>query len=174
MRKTGTLLLLLLALMAGPVGGANEATPAADDPRMVFESKTELFVSDTAESIAFYEVLGITLVHSKPTGYTTLRSGSMVIALSPLPWWLPIHWLGFLRYPPLGTEIVLYTRQLERTRAALEQAGYSPGEIAVQAWGDRDFRITDPDGYYIRVSEGAAVPLVQSLTGRAAGLQKSE
>ncbi|MBW2293750.1 MAG: hypothetical protein JRG94_15770, partial [Deltaproteobacteria bacterium] len=60
------------------------------------------------------------------------------------------------------------------SRAALLEAGYAPGEIVLQAWGDRDFRITDPDGYYIRVSEGVAVPLVQSLTGRAAGLQKSE
>ncbi|MBW2416395.1 MAG: glyoxalase [Deltaproteobacteria bacterium] len=125
---------------------------------MVVESKVELFVADTVESAKFYAILGIVVVHAKPSGYTTLRSESTVIALSPVPWWLPLRWLGFLRYPPIGTEIVLYTAQLEQARAAFERAGYSPGEIAVQPWGDRDFRITDPDGYYIRVSEGVAVP----------------
>ncbi|MBW2243501.1 MAG: hypothetical protein JRH01_16080 [Deltaproteobacteria bacterium] len=150
--------MLLVTLMAGSVAMAGEASHAGDASRVVVESKIELFVSDSSASVAFYEVLGIALAHEKSSGYITLRSESTVIALSPLPWWLPLHWLGFLRYPPLGTEIVLYTAQLEHTRAALVRAGYSPGEIAVQAWGDRDFRITDPDGYYVRVSEGVAVP----------------
>jgi hypothetical protein len=43
-----------------------------------------------------------------------------------------------------------------RHRAA-RASGYSPGEIALQAWGDRDFRVTDSDGYYIRVSQGRAI-----------------
>jgi hypothetical protein len=30
--------------------------------------------------------------------------------------------------------------------------------VVLQAWGDRDFRLTDPDGYYVRMSEGQAVP----------------
>ena len=153
MRRTGIMALLLVTLAAGPVAPAEEA------PRMVIESKFELFVSDPAESTAFYALLGIAEARAKPSGYTTLRSGSTVIALSPIPWWLPVHWLGFLRYPPIGTEIVLYTAQLEPLRASLDRAGYSPGPIELQAWGDRDFRITDPDGYYIRVSEGVAVPV---------------
>ena len=124
---------------------------------MIGESKFELFVSDPAKSATFYAVLGFAVAHAKSDGYTTLRSGSTVIALSPVPWWLPVHWIGFLRYPPIGTEIVLYTDHLEQARAALEQAGYSPGRIVLRPWGDRDFRITDPDGYYIRVSEGEAV-----------------
>jgi len=142
---------------------AAPAIATEDPPSVVLESKFELFVSDPVESANFYAVLGLAVVHAKPYGYTTLRSGSTVIALSPVPWWLPIHWLGFLRYPPIGTEIVLYTNQLEQKRASFEGAGYSPGEIAVQSWGDRDFRVTDPDGYYIRVSEGYAVPVSNGL-----------
>ncbi|MBW2726573.1 MAG: hypothetical protein JRE71_19505 [Deltaproteobacteria bacterium] len=168
MRRTETLALLLITITVTPVAAGEDA------PQLIAESKFEFFVSDPDESAAFYAALGIAVVHRKASGYTTLRSGTTVIALSPVPWWLPVSWLGFLRYPPIGTEIVLYTTQLERSRAALLEAGYAPGEIVLQAWGDRDFRITDPDGYYIRVSEGVAVPLVQSLTGRAAGLQKSE
>jgi catechol 2,3-dioxygenase-like lactoylglutathione lyase family enzyme len=125
---------------------------------MIIESKFELFVTDPDKSAEFYATLGIPVVDRKSSGYITLRSGPTVIALSPIPWWLPVGWLGFLRSPPIGTEIVLYTAQLERSRTALSKAGYSPGQIALQAWGDRDFRITDPGGYYVRVSEGIAVP----------------
>jgi lactoylglutathione lyase len=125
---------------------------------MILESKFELFVTDADKSAEFYTILGIAVADRKSSGYITLRSGPVVIALSPTPWWLPVGWLGFLRYPPIGTEIVLYTAQLERARTALSKAGYSPGEIVLQDWGDRDFRITDPDGYYVRVSEGNAVP----------------
>lgn len=140
----------LLVLMAGLA----VATSGAE----IIDSKFELFVSDPAESVAFYALLGFDVVHEQPSGYTTLRSGSTVVALSPLPWWLPVHWFGFLRYPPLGTEIVLYVSDLEESRGALERAGHAPGAIDLQAWGDRDFRTTDPDGYYVRVSEGSAVP----------------
>jgi lactoylglutathione lyase len=146
-------LLLVLQAMGPAATAAEHSLPA------ITESKFELFVSDPVESAAFYEVLGFVVAHAKPYGYTTLRAGSTVIALSPKPWWLPVHWLGFLRYPPIGTEIVLYMNRLDQTRAAFAREGYAPGEISVQPWGDRDFRITDPDGYYIRVSEGVAVPI---------------
>lgn len=124
----------------------------------VVDAKFELFVADAAASTAFYETLGFEVFHRKADGYTTLRSGSTVVALSPLPGWLPLWLLGFLRRPPLGTELVFYTDALEAARAALVDAGYDPGLIALQSWGDRDFRITDPDGYYVRVSEGRALP----------------
>lgn len=146
------LALALVTTTAASIAVADRAMP-------VRESKFELFVRDAAASSAFYARLGFSVVHAKADGYTTLKSGSTVIALSPLPSWLPMHWIGFLRYPPLGTEIVLYVTNLETSRATLEQAGYSPGEIVLQSWGDRDFRITEPDGYYLRISEGTAVPL---------------
>ena len=122
------------------------------------DAKLELFVSDAARSVAFYRLLDFEIAHQKEDGYTTLRRGGLVLALSPLPSWLPVHWLGFLRYPPLGTELVSYVPDLEASRLRFAEAGADPGEIALQPWGDRDFRLTDPDGYYVRVSEGKALP----------------
>ncbi len=124
----------------------------------VIDSKFELFVTDASESVRFYETLGFSLAHAKPDGYSTLRSGNTVVALSPVPGWLPLRLVGFLRRPPIGTEIVLYTDHLEQLRETMVAAGYAPGPIALQSWGDRDFRLTDPDGYYVRMSEGRAVP----------------
>lgn len=140
--------MLTLAVLGAVDGGSLQ----------VRASKFELFVSDPADSIAFYSVLGFGVLHAKPDGYTTLENGPAVISLSPLPWWLPARWLGFLRSPPIGTEIVLYASDLEQARASLDQAGYAPGAIVVQSWGDRDFRVTDPDGYYLRISEGPSGP----------------
>jgi lactoylglutathione lyase len=124
----------------------------------VIDSKFELFVTDVSDSIRFYEVLGFSIAHAKPDGYSTLRSGSTVVALSPVPWWLPLRLVAFLRYPPIGTEIVLYTNRLDQLREEIIAAGYAPGPVTLQPWGDRDFRLTDPDGYYVRISDGRAVP----------------
>lgn len=140
------------------LGAVGTVAFADGEVATVRESKFELFVHDPARSVAFYAQLGFRLAHAKDDGYSTLESGSTVIAVAPLPWWLPLHWLGFLRSPPLGTEIVLYASDVEKLRAALEEAGYAPTPIVLQSWGNRDFRITDPDGYYVRVSEGTAVP----------------
>lgn len=146
-----------LALMLGgpAVGGAEIGTEIGAD---ILDSKFELFVTDAAESIRFYEVVGFSVVHAKPDGYSTIRSGRTVMALSPVPWWLPLRVVGVLRHPPIGTEIVLYTGRLDDLRERLVAAGHSPSPVVLQPWGDRDFRITDPDGYYVRLSEGAAVP----------------
>ncbi len=149
MRASGTALLCLALLSLGAELGAAPT---------ISESKFELFVTDVEESVHFYTTLGFEIAQQKADGYTTLESGSTVVALSPVPRWLPLRWLGFLRLPPLGTEIVLYSNRLEELRSALEAAGYAPGAITRQPWGDRDFRVTDHDGYYLRVSEGRAVP----------------
>jgi catechol 2,3-dioxygenase-like lactoylglutathione lyase family enzyme len=152
-RLTPSALFLLLA------GNASFADPPVAP---LIESKLELFVHDAEASTAFYATLGFVVSHQKDGGYTTLSAGSTVIALSPMPWWLPTHWLGGLRYPPTGTEIVLYFAELDGMHEALANAGHAPGEITLQPWGDRDFRVRDPDGYYVRVSQGTAVPTTES------------
>lgn len=147
----GTLLPVLGVLLLS-------APAATADPSSVVDAKFELFVTDPEESARFYQLLGFEVAHRKEGGYTTLRTGRVVVALSPVPSWLPLRWVGFLRHPPIGTEIVFYTRRLEELRAELEGAGHEPGDVVRQPWGDLDFRVRDPDGYYVRVSEGTALP----------------
>lgn len=144
-------------MVLGACLAAAEASRSIADAEVV-EAKFELFVTDVAASVRFYGVMGFELAHAKADGYSTLRSGATVVALSPVPWWLPLRVVGLLRRPPIGTELVFYTAHLEEMRQRLIAAGYAPGEIQLQPWGDRDFRLTDPDGYYIRLSEGGAVP----------------
>ncbi len=113
-------------------------------------------MADPDESICFYACLGFEVFEQKPDGYTTLINGPAVVALSPVSMWPPGWWLGFLRQPPIGTEIVFYSERLEELREALEGGGYAPGPIRLQPWGNLDFRVRDPDGYYVRISEGRA------------------
>jgi hypothetical protein len=96
------------------------ASTAAAEP-LPMRSKFELFVFDPEPSTKFYEALGFRVIERKLGGYTTLRSGPVVIS---------------------------------KERDTLLQAGYAPGTIEKQPWGIRDFRIFDPEGYYVRVSEG--------------------
>ena len=45
-----------------------------------------------------------------------------------------------------------------RGRGQLVEAGHFPGAVELQSWGNRDFRVRDLDGHYIRISKGIAVP----------------
>jgi catechol 2,3-dioxygenase-like lactoylglutathione lyase family enzyme len=125
------------------------------------ESKFELATTDPSRDTAFYSQLGFRVVAKTSNGYVTLKSGPVVIALSPVA---KINSrdtasLSKLRRPPIGVEIVLYTTEnLEEKRARLKSLGLKPTDIRLQPWGVRDFRITDPGGYYIRISEGHAIP----------------
>ncbi|HKJ24124.1 MAG TPA: VOC family protein [Myxococcota bacterium] len=147
-----------MAALPLALGLALGAAPGA--ARAEWRAKFELFVDDVEASTRFYETLGFRVAHVKPSDrYTTMERDGVVVALSPLPRWLPpLRWLGFLRLPPLGTEIVLYPDDLETLRASLVRAGYSPGEVRLQPWGQRDFRLRDPSGYYVRLSEGGPIP----------------
>ncbi|MFP6580691.1 MAG: hypothetical protein VCC02_12955, partial [Myxococcota bacterium] len=90
-----------------------QAAPVMSQKLYVTESKFELFVTGVEQTIRFYEALGFQIAHVKPDGYTTMRSNSTIVALSPVTSWLPLRWLSVLRNPPLGTEIVLYIARLD-------------------------------------------------------------
>ena len=50
-------------------------------------------------------------------------------------------------------EIVLEVEDLDEAYAGFERAGERVAEpIRTQPWGLRDFRLVDPDGYYLRVT----------------------
>jgi lactoylglutathione lyase len=125
------------------------------------ESKFELATTDPYRDTAFYSKLGFSVVAKTSYGYVSLKSGPVVIALSPVAR-IDSHdtaSLSKVRQPPVGVEIVLYTTEnLEEKHARLMSLGLKPTDIRLQPWGVRDFRITDPGGYYIRISEGHAVP----------------
>ena len=57
------------------------------------------------------------------------------------------------REPPTGVEIVLEVDYLHAERDRLRHAGWPIVEdIMRRPWGLQDFRVLDPDGYYLRIT----------------------
>ena len=116
--------------------------------------RLELFVDDIARSRGFYEtVLGFAPSGEPGGGYVAMTKGSVTLSLNDraqLPSDHPVQALGGERLGR-GVEIVLDVDDVEADFA--QAKSLQPGcSLAMQPWGLRDFRVIDPDGYYIRVS----------------------
>jgi lactoylglutathione lyase len=161
--RLALLALLSLAILAPAVSAQQAGSSPNQTPfeSPYVESKFELATTDPIRDTAFYAKLGFSVVAKTSYGYVTLKSGPVVIALSPVAGTDSRDTASFSKYrrPPVGVEIVLYTTEnLEAMHARLTSLGLKPTEIRLQPWGVRDFRLTDPGGYYIRISEGHAIP----------------
>jgi lactoylglutathione lyase len=120
--------------------------------------RIELFVDDLDTSIGFYAALGFA-VERREHDYASLRWGDAVIGLGPIAKLPPSGpGPGFTRerlagVRGAGTEIVLEVDDLDVALAAVHAAGHALAEEPTdRPWGLRDFRLADPDGYYIRIT----------------------
>ena len=124
--------------------------------------RLELFVADVDESIRFYVgALGFA-VERHEAGYAHLRRGDAELGLGSatmLPPDGPAP--GFTRESVArargaGVEIVLEVEDLSAVAERVQEAGYPLVEpLLDRPWGLRDFRLVDPDGYYLRVTTPA-------------------
>jgi lactoylglutathione lyase len=125
----------------------------------------ELFVDDLDASVAFYgDVLGFR-VERRDEGYVSMRRGTVVLGLGPVAK-LPARGAGpgFTRErlatgKGAGVEIVLELDDVEQARALHEHCRSRAAVVEplqFRPWGLHDFRIVDPDGYYLRVTHGDA------------------
>lgn len=117
--------------------------------------RIEIFVHDIDRSVDFYErVLGFTRETASPD-YVAIRHGAALIgigAMSHLSAGHPLKSSAGER-SGLGVEIVLEVDDVEVAFVAARTTGHpllSP--LQDRPWGQRDFRLADPDGYYIRVT----------------------
>jgi catechol 2,3-dioxygenase-like lactoylglutathione lyase family enzyme len=127
--------------------------------------RLELFVDDLDTSIAFYTgVLGFAVDRRGPD-YVSVRRGAVVLGLGPVAK-LPARGSGpgFTRQRVAagrgaGVEIVLEVDDLAQVTALHEHCrarGVVAEALRPRPWGLHDFRITDPDGYYVRITHGDA------------------
>ena len=117
--------------------------------------RIELFVADIERSAEFYaQALGFTR-ESSGDGYIAMRRGAAVLGLGlarNLPAAHPLRARDRDRHG-IGVEIVLEVDDVDAALAAVERAGYPVlVPLAGRPWGLRDFRLVDPDGYYLRVT----------------------
>jgi catechol 2,3-dioxygenase-like lactoylglutathione lyase family enzyme len=119
--------------------------------------RLELFVTDIDKSIDFYtNVLGFERMKGEPT-YVPVRSGSAIIGLGPAAGLPKQH-----HFNPevqkarrgLGTEIALEVDDVQGLFEKVASSGYKRilSPLRKQSWGLTNFRIADPDGYYLRIT----------------------
>lgn len=153
--KTVLSVLALLSLFptANPAQGADE--PASQPRGMTL--RLELFVTDLDKSLDFYtNVLGFERMKGGPT-YAPVRSGAVVIGLGRvkgLPKQHPFNPEVQTDRKGLGAEIVLEVDDVAAFFKKVEATGYKniASPLRKQLWGLTDFRIIDPDGYYLRIT----------------------
>jgi lactoylglutathione lyase len=124
--------------------------------------RLELFALDMEASIAFYtRVLTFELVRHEPGDYASLRLGGVVLGIGSVGK-LPEEGVYFGRdiatlRRGLGVEIVIEVDDVEGCHERVAASGHPILEpLRDRQWGLRDFRISDPDGYYLRVTSRAA------------------
>jgi lactoylglutathione lyase len=123
--------------------------------------RLELFVEDMGESVSFYRrVLGFQVVREERGDYASLRSGDILLGIGPISR-LPEREGYFTRgiasqRRGLGVEIVMEVDDLTAAHRRVLDSGHPVFEPPQQRpWGLWDFRIVDPDGYYLRVTSRA-------------------
>lgn len=123
--------------------------------------RLELFVEDMGESVSFYRrVLGFEVVREERGDYASLRSGDIMLGIGPIAK-LPETGGYFTRCIAsqrrgLGVEIVMEVDDLTAAHRRVLDSGHPVFEPPQQRpWGLWDFRIVDPDGYYLRVTSRA-------------------
>ena len=124
--------------------------------------RLELFALDMEASIAFYtRVLAFELARHEPGDYASLRLGGVVLGIGPVAK-LPEEGGYFGREIAalrrgLGVEIVIEVDDVDGWHERVAASGHPILEpLRDRPWGLRDFRISDPDGYYLRVTSRPA------------------
>jgi lactoylglutathione lyase len=119
--------------------------------------RIEIFTTDLDPVVAFYtEVLDFTLVRDERTaavGYVALERDSVRIGAAYRP--DPVD--PAVRHPPTGIELVLEVDDLRAEHDRVVAAGWPIEEpLKDRPWGLTDFRIIDPAGHYLRLTNRSA------------------
>jgi lactoylglutathione lyase len=121
--------------------------------------RVELFVSDVERSAHFYcTVLGFEVVTAETAGsgdHLAVRRGRATIGLARadrLPADHPVAPVaGSAR--GRGVELVLDVADVDAAYEHARAAGAArTSDLARRPWGLRDFRVLDPDGFYVRIT----------------------
>ena len=117
--------------------------------------RLEIFPADLNATVRFYvDLLGFSLSadrRSDDVPYLALKRDDVLIGAVAVPGGSRAQ-----RQPPTGVEIVLEVDYLHVERDRIRLAGWPIEEdITRRPWGLQDFRVLDPDGYYLRFTTRA-------------------
>ena len=126
----------------------------AEGPKLL--TRVEFFVSDLDRTIEFYARLGFTLLR-RWEGWALIDRNGCRIALQDdaYPRSHPHYFTPHLDQFPRGVGVevcvdVVDEDDLRALYAAAQEQGCVVRELVKRGWGATDFRIADPDGYFVR------------------------
>lgn len=116
----------------------------------------EIFPDDLDATVDFYmRVLRFRLTadrRDQRDEYVLLQRGSVRVGAA----WGVVPGVRAARLPPAGVELVLEVDDVVAERDRVTAAGWPLAEdLQDRPWGLKDFRILDPAGYYLRITDRA-------------------
>lgn len=149
-----TILCAIAAVVATAWAVSEANPPDANPPNMSI--RLELFVNNVENSAEFYtSVLGFERLDGNDD-YLPIRSGTVVIGLGPVSKLPQRHYFNPEVQESrrgLGTEIVLEVDDVHALFEKVKATGYKIlTPLQKRSWGATDFRLADPDGYYLRLT----------------------
>ena len=121
----------------------------------------EIFPDDLDATVDFYmRVLRFRLIadrRDEPSPYVSLQRGSVRVGAARRA----VPDARVARLPPAGVELVLEVDDVVAERDQITAAGWPIAEdLRDRPWGLRDFRVLDPAGYYLRITDRARCPAI--------------
>ena len=115
----------------------------------------EIFPDDLDATVDFYlRVLRFRLIadrRDEPSPYVSLQRGSVRVGAARRAM---VPDARAARRPPAGVELVLEVDDVVAERDQITAAGWPITEdLRDRPWGLRDFRVLDPAGYYLRITD---------------------
>jgi lactoylglutathione lyase len=118
--------------------------------------RMELFTGELGKTVQFYqEIMGLKLNRMNDT-YADLAYDKVEIGIGLFESLPETHQLkaNSAERLGLGVEIVIEVPDVEKKYKEVVEAGYPiEAHLSQQPWGSKDFRLLDPNGYYIRVTQ---------------------
>lgn len=117
--------------------------------------RLELYVRDLEKSIAFYQdVVQLKLQAMDKTG-AMFTAPNLKLLLTQQNIILKDHYFGDLTSAQkgLGVEIIIVVNDIQESYKRISSMPVKlEANLTKQYWGMTDFRLTDPDGYYLRMT----------------------
>ncbi|KIW75438.1 hypothetical protein Z517_10179 [Fonsecaea pedrosoi CBS 271.37] len=113
--------------------------------------RIEIFPSDLQRMIDFYSTILNFVLIKRNGDYAYLGRDNIFIGAIETGSTETLEEKASYRRPMKGIEIVVEVDDLEKERDLIVAKGWKlDADIQLQDWGLKDFRLTDPDGYYLR------------------------
>ncbi|KAB2331733.1 MULTISPECIES: VOC family protein [Bacillaceae] len=118
--------------------------------------RIEFFVNDIEKSIFFYQNLLKLELSQQGEKSVSFISNESFLLLTSIEVLDDNHYFKKHNFAKMGggVEFIIITDQVEEIYKNIKQKNPNSieSDLKLQTWGMLDFRVIDPDGYYIRVS----------------------